>query len=156
MVLKPFKVGDAISAGGTIGTVREIGLFATTIDTPDNVMTLVGNAKIFGDNIQNFSANAYRRVDLKCQIAGDADHVAAMQLLRDRFQKIPNVLAEPRVEVEILEFNPAGPVLAVRPYCHNAHYWQVYFEGNRLMRETLAEAGFPAPMPTTLVLSRPG
>jgi small conductance mechanosensitive channel len=154
MVLKPFKVGDAISAGGSVGTVREIGLFATTIDTPDNVMTIVGNAKIFGDTIQNFSANAYRRVDLKCQIAGDADHAAAMQLLRDRMQKVPNVLAEPRVEVDILEFSAAGPVLAVRPYCHNAHYWQVYFEGNRVMREALAEAGFPAPMPTTLVLSR--
>jgi len=45
-----------------------------------------------------------------------------------------------------------GPVLAVRPYCHNDNYWQVYFDGNRIIREALAEAGFPAPMPAQLVM----
>jgi small conductance mechanosensitive channel len=154
IVLKPFKVGDFITAGGVTGTVKEIGLFATTLDTMDNVLTIVGNGKIFGDTIQNFSANAYRRVELKCQLAGDADHVAAMQLLRDRLQALPNVLAEPLPEVEILEFNLVGPVLAVRPFCHTDHYWQVYFDGNRAIREALAEAGFPAPMPAQLMLTR--
>ena len=154
IVLKPFKVGDYITAGGVTGTVREIGLFATAINTPDNVLSIVGNSKIFGDTIQNYSANPYRRVELKCQLAGGADHVAAMQLLREKLQAIPNVVAEPAVEVEILEFNLVGPVLAVRPFCHTDHYWQVYFDGNRLIRETLADAGFPAPMPAQLMLTR--
>jgi small conductance mechanosensitive channel len=154
IVLKPFKAGDFVTVGGLTGTVREVGLFATAIDTPDNVHTLIGNAKIFGDNIQNFTANPYRRVELKCQLAGAADHVAAMQLLREKLGPIPNVLAEPPVEVEILEFNLVGPVLAVRPFCHNDHYWQVYFDSNRVIRETLAEAGFPAPMPAQLMLTR--
>lgn len=154
IVLKPFKVGDFITAGGLTGTVREIGLFATAIDTPDNVRSIVGNSKIFGDTIQNFSVNAYRRVELKCQLAGNADHVAAMQLLREKLQAIPNVVAQPAVEVEILEFNLVGPVLAVRPFCHTDHYWQVYFDGNRAIREALAEAGFPAPVPAQLMLTR--
>lgn len=154
IVLKPFKVGDFISAGGVTGTVKEIGLFATTLDTPDNVLTIVGNGKIFSDTIQNYSANAYRRVELKCQLAGNADHVAAMQLLRDRLRAVPNVLAEPLPEVETLEFNLVGPVLAVRPFCHTDHYWRVYFDGNRLIREALAEAGFPAPVPAQLMLTR--
>ncbi len=130
IVLKPFKVGDFISAGGVTGTVKEIGLFATTLDTPDNVLTIIGNNKIFADNIQNFSTNAFRRVELKCQLAGSADHLAAMELLRARMASIPHVLATPAPEVEILDFNLVGPVLAVRPYCHNDHYWQVSFEGN--------------------------
>lgn len=152
IVLRPFKVGDFISAGGVTGTVREVGLFASAIDTPDNVLTLIGNGKIFGDNIQNFSANPYRRVELKCQLAGSADHVAAMMLLRDKLLAVPNVLAEPAPEVEILEFNLVGPVLAVRPFCHNDHYWQVYFDGNRVIREALAEAGFPAPVPAQVMI----
>jgi len=45
-------------------------------------------------------------------------------------------------------------VLAVRPFCHTDHYWQVYFDGNRVIREALAEAGFPAPMPAQLMLTR--
>ena len=156
IVLKPFKVGDFIAAAGVTGTVKEIGLFATAIDTPDNVLTIIGNNKIFGDNIQNYSHNAFRRVELKCQLAGDADHVAAMELLRARMASIANVVAKPGPEVEILDFNLVGPVLAVRPFCHNDHYWQVYFDGNRAIREALAAAGFPAPTPAQLVFTRAG
>jgi small conductance mechanosensitive channel len=128
------------------GTVTELGLFTTTLNTPDNVQVIVGNNKIFADNIQNFSHNAYRRVDLKCQLSGAADHNAAMSMLREKIAAVPNVLAEPGVDVEILEFNLVGPVLVVRPYCSNDHYWQVYFDTNRVMSESLAAAGFPAPM----------
>lgn len=157
VVLRPFKVGDFISAAGVTGTVKEIGLFATAINTPDNVMTLVGNGKVFGDTIQNFTANPYRRVELKCQLAGSADHLTAMQLLREKLLAVPNVLADPAPEVDILEFNLVGPVLAVRPFCHNDHYWQVYFDGNRVIRETLAAAGFPTPMPAqVMIMQQPG
>ena len=89
---------------------------------------------------------------MKCQLAGNADHVAAMLLLREKLATIPNVLAQPAIEVEILEFNLLGPVLAVRPFCHNDHYWQVYFDSNRAIRESLSSAGFPAPMPAQMVM----
>ena len=55
------------------------------------------------------------------------------------------MLTTPAPDVEILEFNLAGPVLAVRPYCHNDHYWQVYFDTNRAIREAFGAAGFPVP-----------
>ncbi len=152
IVLRPFKVGDFICAGGVTGTVTEIGLFVTAINTPDNVLTLVGNNKIFSDNIQNFSHNAFRRVDLKAQLAGSADWKGAAALLKQRIATLDNVLAEPAVEVEILEFNLVGPVLAVRPYCHTDHYWQVYFDTNRMIKDALGEAGFPAPMPAQTVI----
>jgi small conductance mechanosensitive channel len=145
VVLRPFKVGDFITAGGVTGTVKEIGLFATAITTPDNVLTLVGNSRIFGDSIQNYSANPYRRVDLRAQLAQGADHAAAIALLRERVAKIDNALADPGPDVEILEFTASGPVLAVRPYCHTDHYWQVYFDTNRVIRDALGEAGFPVP-----------
>ncbi len=151
IILRPIKVGDFVTAGGVTGTVKEVGLFVSAINTPDNVLTLVGNNKIFGDTIQNYSTNPYRRVDLKAQLSGAADHQAAMALLREKVGAIPNVNAEPPVDVEILEFNLVGPVLAVRPYCHTDHYWQVYFDTNRVIRESLSEAGFPAPMPAQVV-----
>lgn len=152
IVLRPMKVGDFVTVSGVTGTVTELGLFTTTINTPDNVQTIVGNNKVFSENIQNFTVNPFRRVDLKCQLAGAADHQAAMGLLREKVALIPNVLPEPKVDVEILEFNLVGPVLVVRPYCHNDHYWQVYFDTNRVIREALAEAGFPAPMPAQNVI----
>lgn len=145
MVLRPFKVGDFVSVGGVTGTIKEIGLFVTAINTPDNVLTLVGNNKIFSDNIQNFSHNPYRRVDLKAQLAHSVDHNEAIRLLKERLGKIANVTAEPAPDVEVLEFNFNGPVLAVRPYCHTDHYWQVYFDTNKIIRETFGTAGYPVP-----------
>jgi small conductance mechanosensitive channel len=145
--LRPFKVGDFVSAGGVTGTVDEIGLFGTTINAPDNVRTIVGNNKIFSDTIQNFSANPYRRVDLTATINNGVDHRHAIRLLKERLARIPNVLATPAAEVDLLQFTPAGPQLCVRPYCSNQHYWQVYFDTNRLIREAFGDAGFPAPVP---------
>jgi small conductance mechanosensitive channel len=146
LVLRPFKVGDFISAGGITGTVHEIGLFVTTFDTPDNVKTFVGNSKIFSDTIQNFSVNPYRRVDLTAQIAGSADPRLAIARLKERIAAIPNVEKDPAVDVTILSFTPFGPVLAVRPFCHNDHYWQVYFDANMAIREVLGDAAFPGPV----------
>lgn len=145
LMFRPFKVGDYILAGGVEGTVDEIGLFATTINTPDNVMTVVGNAKIFSDNIKNYSTNPYRRVDLVAQLAHAVDPAAAVALLKPVLAAIPNVLTAPAPEVEILAFNERGPVLAVRPYCSNAHYWQVYFDTNEAIRSTFAAAAYPVP-----------
>jgi small conductance mechanosensitive channel len=145
--LRPFKVGDFVTAGGVTGTVDAVGLFGTVINTPDNVRTIIGNNKIFSDTIQNFSANPYRRVDLTATINNDVDHRDAIRLLRQRLTSIPNVLATPAPDVDVMQFTPAGPLLCVRPYCSNEHYWQVYFDANRLIRETFAEAGYPAPVP---------
>jgi small conductance mechanosensitive channel len=153
--LRPFKVGDFISAGGVTGTVDSVGLFGTTINTPDNVMTIVGNNRIFSDTIQNFSANPYRRVDLTATINNAVDHHQAINLLKDRIQRIPNVLAKPLPDVDVLQFTAAGPVLCVRPYCSNQHYWQVYFDTNRAIREAFGDAGFPAPLPAYSVSGIP-
>ncbi len=151
MVLRPFRVGDFIQGGGTIGTVREIGLFVTAIDTPDNVRTFVGNGKLFSDTIQNFTTNPFRRVELTAQIAHGVAPSDAMRRLRDRVKTIPNVATDPAPSIEILTFNPMGTVIAVRPFCHNDHYWQVYFDTNKAIAEVGAEAGYPAPETRHLV-----
>ena len=145
VIFRPFKTGDFVSAGGVTGTVHEIGMFASAINTPDNVRTIVGNNKIVGDTIQNFSANPYRRVDLTAQLAHGVDVRDAVAMLKDRIAKIPNVLTQPAPDVEILQFTLAGPVLAVRPYCSNANYWQVYFDTNRVIRDSFASARYPVP-----------
>ena len=152
IILRPFRVGDFISAAGITGTVREIGLFATTVDQPDNVRTTVGNNKLFADNIVNFSSNSFRRVDLTAQLAHGVDPLDAIARLKPRLGQIPNVVASPAPDVEILEFNAAGTKLAVRPYCHNQDYWQVYFDANKAILEVGARAGWPIPAPQQVVI----
>jgi small conductance mechanosensitive channel len=143
LVLRPYQVGDYVMVGGIEGTVLELGLFGTTLTTPDNVKTVVGNGKIMGSDIKNFSANPYRRVELVAQLAGSADAHKAIALLKESVSRVANITKAPAVDVEILEFNEFGPKLAVRPYCHTQHYWQVYFDTNKTIADTLGAAGFP-------------
>jgi small conductance mechanosensitive channel len=145
IVLRPFKVGDYILAGGVEGTVEAIGLFGTTVNTPDNVHTIVGNARVFGDTIKNYSANPHRRVDRGAQLAHGVDVNDAIARLKAALAAVPNVVATPAPDVEVIDFTPMGPVLAVRPYCHTSHYRQVYFDTNKAIVATFGAAGYPVP-----------
>jgi len=144
-VLRPFKVGDFVTAGGVTGTVKELGIFGTTIISPDNVVNIVGNNKIFSDTISNYSATPVRRVELTAKIANGVDPVEAASRLRAAIEKIPNVVTDPAPDIEVMSFTPEGPLLRVRPYTPNDSYWQVYFDTNRAIVETFREAGYPTP-----------
>jgi small conductance mechanosensitive channel len=150
LVLRPVKVGDFVSVGGITGTVHELGLFGTTIITPDNVMTIVGNGKIFSDTIQNFSVLPVRRVERTAQLAGSVDPLEAIERFKAAIAQIPNVSTDPAPEINLLDMNLNGPVIAVRPYTNNQHYWQVYFDTNEAIVRTCKEAGWPAPTPTQI------
>jgi small conductance mechanosensitive channel len=151
LVLRPFKVGDFVQIGGVTGTVHELGLFGTTVITPDNVFTLVGNGKVFGDVISNYSAMPARRVERTAQLAGSVDPLDAVARFKAAVAQIPNVVASPAPEVNIIDINLVGPVISVRPYCHTDHYWQVYFDTNEAIVRTAKEAGWPAPTPTQIM-----
>ena len=126
-------------------TVTELGLFTTTIVTPDNVTTIVGNNKIFSDNIQNYSTLPVRRVDCVAKVANGVDVQDAIARLRPVIAAIPNVTQTPAPDIEILEFTPEGPKLCVRPYTNNEHYWQVYFDTHKAIVDTFGAAGYPVP-----------
>ena len=148
LVLRPFKVGDFVCIAGVTGTVHELGLFGTSLVTPDHVHTLVGNGKIFADTIQNFSALPYRRVDRQVQLATGVDVDDAIKRIRLAVLTLPQVVTRPPPEVSLLDTTLVGPVLAVRPYAANEHYWEVYFGTNEAIARTAREAGWPLPMPT--------
>ncbi|MDZ7631925.1 MAG: mechanosensitive ion channel family protein [Gemmatimonadaceae bacterium] len=150
LVLRPFKVGDFVGIGGIVGTVTELGLFATTLLTPDNVVTLVGNGKVFGDVISNYSSTPARRVERTAQLAGGVDALDAIARFRAAVTAIPNVVQNPAPEVNVLDINLVGTVIAVRPYCHTDHYWQVYFDTNEAILRVSREAGWPAPTPAQI------
>lgn len=147
LVLRPFKVGDFVTIGGITGTIHELGLFGTTLITPDNVLTIVGNGKVFGDVVYNYSMLPARRVERTAQIAGSVDPLDAIARYKAALALIPNVVANPAPEVNLLETNLLGHVIAVRPYTHTSNYWQVYFATNEMMVRVAGEAGWPAPTP---------
>ncbi len=144
-VFRPFSVGDFITAGGVTGTVEEIGMFVTSIQTMDCVRNIVPNGKLFSDTIQNYSSHPFRRVDLVAQLDNTADVGKAIALLKEGIKAVPNQDPDKAADVEVLEFTERGPKLAVRPYTHTDTYWQVYFDTNRMISEVLGKNGFPVP-----------
>ena len=145
VVLRPFRVGHYIKVAGIEGTVTEIGLFATTLSTPDHVAVFIGNNKVFGDTIHNYSTSPTRRVERTAQLAHSVDVSDAIARLKEAIVKIPNVAKTPEPVVEIVDFTNRGPVLAVRPYTHNDNYWQVYFDTNKAIVQTFGDAGYAIP-----------
>lgn len=144
-VLRPYKVGDFVTIAGITGTVKELGLFGTTVITPDNVITIVGNNAVFSGSIQNFSSLAYRRVDCLAKVANGVDVLDAIARLKAAVAAIPNVVKTPAPDIEILQFTPEGPLLCVRPYTHTDNYWQVYFDTHKAIVSTFGAAGYPVP-----------
>jgi small conductance mechanosensitive channel len=148
-VLRPYKVGDVVSVGGITGTVKELGLFGTTLVTGENVLTIMGNNKVFSDTIKNYSALPVRRVDCTAKIAHSVDALDAMSRLKTALAMVSNVSAEPAPEIEILQFTPEGTLLCIRPYTHVNNYWQVYFDTHKVIARTFGAAGYPVPeLPT--------
>jgi small conductance mechanosensitive channel len=137
LTFRPFRVGDVIAAAGVTGTVRELGLFVTAIDTADNVRTFVGNARLFSDNLQNFSANEYRRAEVQAQLSGGVDAEATIARVRSSLPTIPNVLQSPAPVVEVQSINVNGPVLTAQVFCKNEDYGQVFFDINRTINQAM-------------------
>jgi small conductance mechanosensitive channel len=98
----------------------------------------------------NYSATPARRVERTAQLAGGVDVVDAIARLQAAVAAIPNVAKTPVPEVSVLDINLVGPVIAVRPYCHTDHYWQVYFDTNEAILRTAKDAGWPAPTPAQI------
>ena len=157
LVLRPFKVGDFIQTSDVLGTVHELGLFDTTIVTPDNVLTLVFNSKVFGEAVMNFYARPVQRVDRTAQLAGGGDIDIDDAVLRFKvgLARTTNVTPVPASEVNVLDINLVGLVIAVRLHCHTDHYWQFYFNMKTMMLRLAAESGWPSPTPAQIMLTKP-
>ena len=147
VVLRPFKVGDVITAAGVNGEVKEIGLFATTLDNRNNTRIFVGNNKLFSDNIINHSQNGYTRVEALAQVANGVNPFEVAARIAERIAKIQHVLAQPAPEVGVREYNAAGTLIYVRPYVKGGTFEQEFVLGATYQAIADATAGLPVPAP---------
>jgi small conductance mechanosensitive channel len=145
VLLRPFKVGDSITAAGQSGTVTEIGLFVTKIVNDNNILVHIGNNKLFGDNIINFSSNPTRRADLRFQIAHGTDVEVVMQTLLTTIQAIPDVLTDPAPSVSVVELNASGILFAVRFYAPTASFGTCSNAANKALAQLYVNGPWSAP-----------
>jgi len=147
LVFRPFGVGDYIDAGGTAGTVEAIGLFATTLNTPDNVRIVTPNSAVYSNTIKNYAANPTRRNDMVVGVSYDDDLGAAVSTIERVLKADDRVLTEPAPVVAISELGDSSVNIVVRPWCKKEDYWPLRFDMMRTLKEQLEAAGCSIPYP---------
>ncbi|MBK9794556.1 MAG: mechanosensitive ion channel [Sphingobacteriales bacterium] len=154
LVFKPFKVGDLIEAQGTVGTVVEQGIFATTVLTADNKTTIIPNGPLSTGIITNFTTHGNLRVDLAMAIALDQDIDIARKVATEAMLSHPKVLKTPAPEVSVLKVADGMCSLAIRPYTVQADYWDVYFGVQELVKKAFDAHKIEGPTPTRIIISK--
>jgi len=147
VIFRPFKNGDFIDAGGIMGVVEQIGIFSTTMRTPDNREVIVPNGAIYGSTITNFSARDTRRLDLVFGIAYGDDLRRAKEIIGQVLAAEPRVLAEPAPLVAVGELGESSVNLVVRPWVGNGDYWDVKFALTEAVKLAFDAQGISIPFP---------
>ena len=145
LIFRPFQIDDVVDAGGTMGKVIEIGIFSTTLHSPDNVKIIVPNSSIYGAIIKNFSANQTRRNDMVMSIDYGDDIGKAIEVINRVLAADERVLKDPEPTVAVSELADSSVNIVVRPWCNAGDYWPLRFDLNR----TLEAAGCSIPFPQT-------
>ena len=147
ILLHPFKIGDYIEGGGTAGTVAAIGMFTTTLTTPDNKMVTVPNTQVMGGTITNYSAKDQRRIDLVIGVSYDDDIRVVEKLIKEILDAEARVLPEPAYKVAVLELGDSSVNFAVRPWVAVADYWPVRFDLVKEIKLRFDAEGITIPYP---------
>ena len=147
IILKPFKAGDFVEAGGVAGSIAKIEIFSTTIKTGDNKVVIVPNSQITGKAITNFSMEKTRRVDMIIGVGYDADLKQTKQLLTDIVTNHEKVLADPAPTIAVSELADSSVNFVVRPWCKTEDFWKVKFDLTEQIKISLDEAGITIPFP---------
>ena len=147
LIFRPFKVGDAINAGGQTGIVHELGLFLTELNTFDNVRISVPNAAIWGSPITNYSFNPRRRVDLVVGIAYEDDIGKAVDAISAVIEADARIHKDPAPLVAPGELADSSVNLLVQAWCASSDFGPVKFALIRSIKERLESEGITIPYP---------
>ncbi len=147
IVLKPFKVGDWIEAQGVSGSVVEISLFYTKIDTFGNQRAVVPNGQLSNDNVINYSFNGTRRENLSFGISYDDDIKKAKEVLMNLVKEQDGILSDPAPQVLVAELGDSSVNFSVRYFAPNDKFWDIHWNMIEEGKIRLEEAGMTIPYP---------
>ena len=147
IIFRPFTKGNFVEAGGATGIIETIGIFTTTMTTPDNKEVIVPNGAIISGNITNYSARPTRRVDMVFSVSYDDDLRKARQILEEIIAADERVLKEPAPVIAVGALAESGINFLVRPWAKNEDYWQLMWDTTESVKHRFDEAGISIPFP---------
>lgn len=147
LIFKPFEVGHYITALGHSGTVKEIQIFNTILNTPDNRIIIIPNGKLYSESIVNFSKEATRRVDFTFGISYDDDIDKAKEILTSIVESNELILKDPAPFIALSEMADSSVNLVVRAWVEAPNYWSVFFDTNEIVFKEFNKQGINIPYP---------
>ncbi len=147
IIFKPIKVGDYIEGGGAAGSVELIGIFVTTLVTPDNKVIYIPNSTLTGSNITNYSAKDTRRVDMVFGIGYGDDIDKAKDVIKSIIDNDSRILKDPAPLIVVSELADSSVNFNVRPWVNRADYWGVYSDVTEQIKKKFDEQNISIPFP---------
>ena len=149
VLFRPFAKGDFVDAGGILGTVDQIQLVSTILNTPDNKQIIVPNSLMYTSAITNYSAKDTRRVDMVIGVGYNDDLKVAASVLEKVCREHPQVLDEPATKIFINNLGDSAVDFVVRPWVKSEDYWGVLADVLETAKMELEAAGCNIPYPQT-------
>ncbi len=147
LIFKPYRVGDLVDIQGQVGTVREIQVFNTVIDSLENKKVIIPNGIATSGIMTNLSATEHLRVDLNIAMPYEEDFDKVQAIVMEALKNTPHVLDSPSPVVEIEKFDAHNVLLAVRPFAKCENYWDVYFGSYKNVKAALGKANIKVAYP---------
>ncbi|MBQ4509083.1 MAG: mechanosensitive ion channel [Clostridia bacterium] len=147
VAFKPFEVGDYVEAAGVGGTVTDIGIFYTTLTTPDNKKVVIPNGTVSNAVVTNYSAHDTRRIDFDFTIAYTADIDVAKKVLYACAQADERILTDPAANVMITSHNDSSIGIKLRVWVKSEDYWDVNFAIIEQVKRSFDQFGVEIPFP---------
>ncbi len=147
VAFKPFEVGDYVETSGVGGTVTDIGIFYTTLTTPDNKKVVIPNGTVSNAVVTNYSAHDTRRLDFDFSIAYTADIDVAKKVLYACAQADERILTDPNAKVMITSHNESSIGIRLRVWTRSEDYWDVNFAIIEQVKRSFDQFGVEIPFP---------
>ncbi len=147
LIYRPYDVGDMVKVAGIQGTVNNMSLVSTTVQTIDNQRLVIPNNKIWGDVINNITAERVRRVDMVFGIGYGDDIDKAKGIFSEILLSDERVLKSPEPVVKLHTLNESSVDFVVRPWVKTDDYWDVYWDVTEKVKKRLDAEGVTIPFP---------
>jgi small conductance mechanosensitive channel len=147
LFLRPFHKGDFIECGSISGSVREMGLFAATLETADGIYISAPNSSLWGLPLKNYSHNPNRRMDISVSISYSDSIDDAFRVLNDIIKEESRFLKEPPSQVMVQSLGESGIGITLRAWVRGTEYWSVYWDQMKKVKEKIQETGLSIAFP---------
>ncbi|MCP2678324.1 mechanosensitive ion channel [Maricaulaceae bacterium NA33B04] len=153
---RPYKIGDFVEVAGVAGSVKDVTLFYTELNTPDNKQIIIPNRQSWGDVITNYSAYPTRRCDFVFSASYDDDIEKVIGVLRETFDADERVLKDPELFVEVKAHGASSVDYVVRAWCNAGDYWGLHFDMNKAVKVAFDKNEIEIPYPHQVEIQKKG